>query len=92
MNQALVEKARTMLIHANLSPELWAEAVGTANCLRNRCSTRKGYRTMDRKTKKMYVTRKVKFLRSRFPATQASKEESTNPLLNPDVGEEAVIV
>ncbi|KRY81195.1 hypothetical protein T4D_7381 [Trichinella pseudospiralis] len=33
----------------------------------------------------MYVTRKVKFLRSRFPATQASKEESTNPLLNPDV-------
>ncbi|KRZ13440.1 Retrovirus-related Pol polyprotein from transposon TNT 1-94 [Trichinella zimbabwensis] len=148
MNRTLVEKARTMLIDANLSPDLWAEAVGTANYLRNRCPTKalrkvtpeetwsgrkpkltdlkvigclamvhvpsgqrkkwylkseerifigycetsKGYRTVDRKTKKMYVTRDVKFLESQFPRTQASKEESTNLLLNPDVGEEAVIV
>ncbi|KRY14711.1 Retrovirus-related Pol polyprotein from transposon TNT 1-94 [Trichinella patagoniensis] len=148
MNQTLVEKARTMLIDANLSPDLWAEAVGTANYLRNRCPTKalrkmtpeeawsgrkpnfahlkvfgclamvhvtsgqrkkwdpkseerifvgycetsKGYRTVDCKTKKMYVTRDVKFLESRFPCTQASKEESTNSLMNPDVGEEAVIV
>ncbi|KRZ57143.1 Retrovirus-related Pol polyprotein from transposon TNT 1-94 [Trichinella nativa] len=125
-----------MLIDANLSPDLWAEAVGTANYLRNRCTTKalrkmipeeawsgrkpnlahlkvfgclamvhvpsgqrkkwnpkseerifvgycetsKGYRTVDCKTKKMYVTR------------DASKEESTNSLMNPDVGEEAVIV
>ncbi|KRY40910.1 Retrovirus-related Pol polyprotein from transposon TNT 1-94 [Trichinella spiralis] len=40
----------------------------------------------------MYVTRDVKFLESRFPGTQASKEGSTNPLPNPDVGEEPVIV
>ncbi|KRZ88014.1 Retrovirus-related Pol polyprotein from transposon TNT 1-94 [Trichinella sp. T8] len=148
MNQTFVEKARTMLIDANLSPDLWAEAVGTANYLRNRCTTKalrkmipeeawsgrkpnlahlkvfgclamvhvpsgqrkkwnpkseerifvgycetsKGYRTVDCKTKKMYVTRDVKFLESRFPCTQASKEESTNSLMNPDVGEEAVIV
>ncbi|KRX55804.1 Retrovirus-related Pol polyprotein from transposon TNT 1-94 [Trichinella sp. T9] len=148
MNRTLVEKARTMLIDANLSPDLWAEAVGTANYLRNRCPTKalrkvtpeeawsgrkpnlahlkifgclamvhvasgqrkkwdpkseerifvgycetsKGYRTVDRKTKKMYVTRDVKFLESRFPGTQSSKEESTNSLMNPDVGEEAVIV
>ncbi|OUC41357.1 integrase core domain protein [Trichinella nativa] len=148
MNRTLVEKARTMLIDANLSPDLWAEAVGTANYLRNRCTTKalrkvipeeawsgrkpnlahlkvfgclamvhvasgqrkkwdlkseerifvgycetsKGYRTVDCKTKKMYVTRDVKFLESRFPGTQASKEESTNSLMNPDVGEEAVIV
>ncbi|KRY24780.1 Retrovirus-related Pol polyprotein from transposon TNT 1-94, partial [Trichinella britovi] len=136
------------LIDANLSPDLWAEAVGTANYLRNRCPTKalrkvtpeeawsgrkpnlahlkifgclamvhvasgqrkkwdpkseerifvgycetsKGYRTVDRKTKKMYVTRDVKFLESRFPGTQSSKEESINSLMNPDVGEEAVIV
>ncbi|KRY64819.1 Retrovirus-related Pol polyprotein from transposon TNT 1-94 [Trichinella pseudospiralis] len=40
MNQTLVEKARMMMIDANLSPDLWAEAVGTANCQRNRCPTR----------------------------------------------------
>ncbi|KRZ17142.1 Retrovirus-related Pol polyprotein from transposon TNT 1-94 [Trichinella zimbabwensis] len=148
MNRTLVEKARTMLIDANLSPDLWSEAVSAANYLRNRCPTKalrkmtpeeawsgrnpnlahlkvfgclamvhvpsgqrkkwdpkskdwifvgycetsKGYRTVDRKTKKMYVTRDVKFFESRFPGTQASKEESKNPLPNPDVGEEAVIV
>ncbi|KRX83384.1 Retrovirus-related Pol polyprotein from transposon TNT 1-94 [Trichinella sp. T6] len=115
----------TMLIDANLSPDLWAEAVGTANYLQNRCTTKalrkmipeeawsgrkpnlahlkvfgclamvhvpsgqrkkwnpkseerifvgycetsKGYRTVDCKTKKMYVTRDVKFLESRFPCT-----------------------
>ncbi|KRZ09820.1 Retrovirus-related Pol polyprotein from transposon TNT 1-94 [Trichinella zimbabwensis] len=37
INRTLVEKARTMLIDANLSPDLWAEAVGTANYLQNRC-------------------------------------------------------
>ncbi|KRY07268.1 Retrovirus-related Pol polyprotein from transposon TNT 1-94, partial [Trichinella britovi] len=31
MNQTFVEKARTMLKDANLTPDLWAEAVGTAN-------------------------------------------------------------
>ncbi|KRZ63725.1 Retrovirus-related Pol polyprotein from transposon TNT 1-94, partial [Trichinella sp. T8] len=40
MNRTLVEKARTMLIDAILSPDLWAEAVGTANYLRNRCPTK----------------------------------------------------
>ncbi|KRY02141.1 hypothetical protein T03_17223, partial [Trichinella britovi] len=40
----------------------------------------------------MYVTRDVKFLGLRFPSTQSSKEESTNSLMNPGVGEEAVIV
>ncbi|KRZ63393.1 Retrovirus-related Pol polyprotein from transposon TNT 1-94 [Trichinella nativa] len=40
MNRTLVEKARTMLIDANLSPDLCVEAVGTANYLRNRCPTK----------------------------------------------------
>ncbi|KRX22718.1 Retrovirus-related Pol polyprotein from transposon TNT 1-94 [Trichinella nelsoni] len=40
MNRTLVEKARTMLIDANLSPYLCAQAVGTANYLRNRCRTK----------------------------------------------------
>ncbi|KRY61318.1 Retrovirus-related Pol polyprotein from transposon TNT 1-94 [Trichinella britovi] len=123
MNRTLVEKARTMLIDANLSPDLcmtpeeaWSGRkpnlahLKVFGCLAmvhvpsgqrkkwdlkskerifvGYCETSKGYRTVDRKTKKMYVTRDVKFLESRFPGTQASKEESTNPLPNPDVGEE----
>ncbi|KRZ11385.1 Retrovirus-related Pol polyprotein from transposon TNT 1-94 [Trichinella zimbabwensis] len=40
MKRKLVEKARTMLIDANFSTDLWAEAVGTANYLRNRCPTK----------------------------------------------------
>ncbi|KFD63371.1 hypothetical protein M514_24458 [Trichuris suis] len=40
LNRTLVEKARTMLIDAGLSTDLWAEAIGTANYLRNRCPTK----------------------------------------------------
>ncbi|KFD46771.1 hypothetical protein M513_12352 [Trichuris suis] len=40
LNLTLVEKARTMLIDASLSTDLWAEAIGTANYLRNRCLTK----------------------------------------------------
>ncbi|KRY06708.1 Retrovirus-related Pol polyprotein from transposon TNT 1-94, partial [Trichinella britovi] len=95
MNRTLVEKARTMLIDAILSPDLWAEAVTPEEAWSGRkpnlahlkifgclamvhvasgqrkkwdpkseerifvgyCETSKGYRTVDRKTKKMYVTR-----------------------------------
>ncbi|KRX74502.1 Retrovirus-related Pol polyprotein from transposon TNT 1-94 [Trichinella sp. T6] len=123
MNRTLVEKARTMLIDANLSPDLCVEAMTPEEAWSGRkpnlahlkvfgclamvhvpsgqrkkwdlkskerifvgcCETSKEYRTVDRKTKKMYVTRDVKFLESRFPGTQASKEESTNPLPNPEM-------
>uniref|UniRef100_A0A5S6Q707 Integrase catalytic domain-containing protein n=1 Tax=Trichuris muris TaxID=70415 RepID=A0A5S6Q707_TRIMR len=40
LNRTLVEKGRTMLIDAVLSTDLWAEAVGTANYLRNICPTK----------------------------------------------------
>ena len=39
MNRTLVEMARSMLFHANLPLELWAEAVSTASYIRNRCPT-----------------------------------------------------
>ena len=39
MNRTLMEMARSMLYHANLPQELWAEAVSTAAYLRNRCPT-----------------------------------------------------
>ena len=39
MNRTLMEMARSMLYHANLEKELWAEAVSTAAYLRNRSPT-----------------------------------------------------
>lgn len=45
LNRTLVEKARTMLIDSGLSVKLWAEAVNTANYLRNRSPT-KALKTM----------------------------------------------
>ena len=39
MNRTLMEMARSMLYHANLPQNLWAEAVSTAAYLRNRCPT-----------------------------------------------------
>jgi len=36
-NRTLVEMARCMLIQSNLPPSFWAEAVNTANHIRNRC-------------------------------------------------------
>jgi len=39
MNRTLVESARAMLAHANLSKMYWAEAVNTAAFLRNRVLT-----------------------------------------------------
>ena len=39
MNRTLMEMARSMLYHADLPQELWAEAVSTAAYLRNRCPT-----------------------------------------------------
>lgn len=39
LNLTLLEKARTMLIDANMPPSLWAEAIATANYLRNRSPT-----------------------------------------------------
>ncbi|OUC45660.1 integrase core domain protein [Trichinella nativa] len=123
MNRTLVEKARTMLIDANLSPDLCAKAVGTANYLRNRCPTK----TLRKMTPEeawsgrkpnlahlkvfgclamVYVPsgqRKKWDLKSKERIfvgccetskgyRTASKEESTNPLPNPEVGEEPVIV
>lgn len=40
LNRTLVEKGRTMLIDANLPVELWAEAVYTANYLKNLSPTK----------------------------------------------------
>lgn len=37
LNRTLVEKARCLLFDANLHKKFWAEAVNTANYLRNRC-------------------------------------------------------
>ena len=39
MNRTLVESARTMIAHAGLSNNYWAEAVATAAYLRNRTTT-----------------------------------------------------
>lgn len=39
-NRTLVEMARCMLIQAGLPPMFWAEAVNTANYIRNRCPTK----------------------------------------------------
>ena len=39
-NRTLVEMARCMLFEANLPRSFWAEAVATANYLRNRCPSR----------------------------------------------------
>ncbi|KFD60695.1 hypothetical protein M514_27126 [Trichuris suis] len=110
LNPTIVKKARTMLIDAGLSTDLWAEAIGTANYLRNRCPTKalrnvrpgeawsgrkpnlshlkifgclamecifvgysetsKGYRTINRFTKKLNIARDVVFLESSFPGTR----------------------
>ncbi|KRY00082.1 Retrovirus-related Pol polyprotein from transposon TNT 1-94 [Trichinella pseudospiralis] len=105
MNQTLVEKARTMLTDANLSPDLWAEAVGTANYLRNKCPT-KALRKVtpeeawsdkwDLKSEERifvgYCETSKDIVLWTKNEEDASKEESTNSLMNPDVGEEAVIV
>ena len=40
-NRTLIEMARCMLIQAYLSHGFWAEAVSTANYIRNRCSTKR---------------------------------------------------
>ena len=47
LNRTLVEKARTMLVHAGVPLNLWGEAVVTANYLKNRLPTKalKGYVT-----------------------------------------------
>ena len=39
-NRTLVETARCMMLQSKLPPSFWAEAVSTANYLRNRCSSR----------------------------------------------------
>lgn len=39
MNRTLVEKARTMLLAANVDRKFWNEAVLTANYIKNRCPT-----------------------------------------------------
>ena len=39
-NRTLVETARCLLLHSNLLPHIWAEAVHTANYLRNRSPSR----------------------------------------------------
>jgi hypothetical protein len=39
-NRTLVEMARCMMIQSQLSPSFWAEAISTANYLRNRCPSR----------------------------------------------------
>ena len=39
-NRTLVEAARCMMLESGLPPSLWAEAIGTANHVRNRCTSR----------------------------------------------------
>lgn len=39
-NRTLMDKARCLMIEANIPEHLWAEAIGTANYLINRCPTR----------------------------------------------------
>ncbi|XP_077277091.1 uncharacterized protein LOC143905509 isoform X1 [Temnothorax americanus] len=39
-NRTLVEAARCMMIQSGLSPSFWAEAIATANYIRNRCITK----------------------------------------------------
>jgi hypothetical protein len=36
MNRTLIESARSMMSHANLPKDFWAEAVNTATFIRNR--------------------------------------------------------
>ncbi|KZC13187.1 Copia protein, partial [Dufourea novaeangliae] len=45
-NRTLVQTARSMLLKAELTHEFWAEAIMTANYLRNRCPTK----TLESKT------------------------------------------
>ena len=40
LNRTLVESARSMLLHARLPHEFWAEAISTAVYIRNRCPTK----------------------------------------------------
>ena len=40
-NRTLVESARCLLIQSGLPPSFWAEAVSTANYIRNRCPTKR---------------------------------------------------
>lgn len=39
-NRTLIEMARSMMVHANITPSLWAEAINTAVYIRNRCPTK----------------------------------------------------
>ena len=39
-NRTLIETARCMMLQANLPPHFWAEAVQTANYIRNRCPSK----------------------------------------------------
>jgi len=45
LNRTLMERVRAMLLNASLQPELWAEAVVTANYIRNRSPTSKSAKT-----------------------------------------------
>jgi len=39
-NRTLVEAARCMMIQSGLPPSFWAEAISTANYIKNRCTTK----------------------------------------------------
>ena len=39
-NRTLVEMARCMILQSGVAPSFWAEAIATANFLRNRCTTK----------------------------------------------------
>ncbi|KMQ89436.1 retrotransposon unclassified [Lasius niger] len=40
-NRTLVDSARCLLLQSGLPPSFWAEAIATANYIRNRCPTKK---------------------------------------------------
>lgn len=54
-NRTLVEMARCLLLQSNLPPRFWAEAVNTANHIRNRCPTK----SLDGKTPFEAISGKV---------------------------------
>ncbi len=75
-NRTLLEMARCMIIQSKLAPSFWAEAISTANYLRNRCTSK----SIDRGTPlKLWTGKRPIFMHLRSFGRKALDLDKTQP-------------
>lgn len=74
-NRTLVEATRCLLIQLGLPPSFWAEAISTANYVKNRCISRsiEGSTPYELWNDRLPVIRHVKIFGESIPFKQISK-------------------